>query len=98
MGRNSIKKRIKSKLNHIIANKFYLDWSILGPNYGFSNGELLGTRTLMASEQQSLREELDDIDLPVGRTTSTVNASGATLKVDGPWAGIRGNIGIGYRF
>jgi hypothetical protein len=81
-----------------IAKKVYFDWSIFGPHYGFSSGELVGTKSLTTTQQQDLRDELDGIDLPVGKITSTVNASGATVKVDGPWAGIRGNIGIGYRF
>ncbi|RZL42672.1 MAG: DUF3575 domain-containing protein, partial [Pedobacter sp.] len=81
-----------------IANKVYLDWSILGPQYGFSSGELNGTKTLNAQEQQELRDELNGIDLPVGKIESTVTANGAKLKFDGPWAGIRANIGIGYRF
>lgn len=81
-----------------IANKVYFDWSIFGPQYGFSSGELAGVKTLNAQEQQSLREELNGIDLPVGKIESTVTANGAKLKFDGPWAGIRANIGIGYRF
>ena len=81
-----------------IANKVYFDWSIFGPQYGFSSGELAGVKTLNAQEQQDLRDELEGIDLPVGKIESTVTANGAKLKVDGPWAGIRANIGIGYRF
>lgn len=81
-----------------IANKIYLDWSIFGPQYGFSQGSLTGTKNLSAAEQQSLRDELNDIDLPVGKTTATVNSTGANLDLRGPWAGIRANIGIGYRF
>lgn len=81
-----------------IANKIYFDWSIFGPQYGFSSGELKGVRTLNAQEQQDLSDELNDIDLPVGKVKSTVTANGATVKFDGPWAGIRANLGIGYRF
>lgn len=81
-----------------IANKVYFDWSIFGPQYGFSSGELKGTKTLNAQEQKDLSDELNDIDLPVGKVKSTVTANGATVKFDGPWAGIRANIGIGYRF
>lgn len=81
-----------------IANNVYFDWSIFGPQYGFSSGELAGVKTLNAQEQQDLRDELNGIDLPVGKVESTVTANGAKLKFDGPWAGIRANIGIGYRF
>lgn len=81
-----------------IANKFYLDWSIFGPQYGISRGNLSGTRTLSAQEQKDLKSELDEIDLPVGNVSSTVTANGAVVDFKGPWAGIRANIGIGYRF
>lgn len=81
-----------------IANKFYLDWSIFGPQYGFSRGSLQGTKTLSAQEQKDLKAELDEIDLPVGKVSNTVTSNGATLDLKGPWAGIRANIGIGYRF
>ncbi|RYG15298.1 MAG: DUF3575 domain-containing protein [Chitinophagaceae bacterium] len=81
-----------------LAKKFYLDWSIFGPQYGISRGNIAGKKALDAQEQADLKEKLDDIDLPVGNISSTVNASGATVDLKGPWAGIRANIGIGYRF
>lgn len=81
-----------------IANKFYLDWSIFGPQYGISQGSLIGKKSLTTQEQADLKKELDDINLPVGKVTSTVDGNGATVDLKGPWTGIRANIGIGYRF
>ncbi|MCZ4243268.1 DUF3575 domain-containing protein [Pedobacter punctiformis] len=81
-----------------IANDFYLDWSIFGPQYGISSGKLTGTKTLTIQEQKDLKEELDGIDLPVGKVSNTVDSNGAVVDLKGPWAGIRANIGIGYRF
>lgn len=81
-----------------VAKKVYLDWSMLGPQFGRSNGQLAGKKALSTQEQQSLKEELSGVDLPIGNMSYTVNANGATLNFDGPWAGIRANIGIGYRF
>ncbi|TDG37532.1 DUF3575 domain-containing protein [Pedobacter changchengzhani] len=81
-----------------IANKLYLDWSIFGPQYGISQGSLIGKKTLDTQEQKDLRDELDGIDLPVGKVTYTVDGNGASVNLKGPWAGIRANIGIGYRF
>ncbi|TCD02315.1 hypothetical protein EZ449_18310 [Pedobacter frigidisoli] len=45
-----------------IANKVYFDWSIFGPQYGFSKGKISGTKTLTLQEQQSLRDELKDLE------------------------------------
>lgn len=81
-----------------LANKFYLDWSIFGPQYGISSGNLTGTKSLNAQEQSDLKAELDGIELPVGKISNTVTSNGAVLDINGPWAGIRANIGIGYRF
>lgn len=83
-----------------IANKVYFDWSIFGPQYGFSKGKISGTKSLSAEEQKSLREELKDLesDMPIGKISSSVDGNGATVNVSGPWAGIRANLGIGYRF
>lgn len=81
-----------------LVDKFYLDWSIFGPQYGISRGSLKGTKALSAQEQKDLKEELDGIDIPVGKITNTVTSSGAVVDLKGPWAGIRANIGIGYRF
>jgi len=77
-----------------IANKFYLDWSIFGPQYGISRGNLSGTKSLSAQEQQDLKNELDGIDLPVGDVSSTVTVNGAVVDFKGPWAGIRVPISV----
>ena len=81
-----------------LGGKVYLDWWILGPQYGSSNGSIDGKKTLNAQEQQELREELQDIEIPFAETTTTVNASGARLDIKGPWAGMRAGLCLGIRF
>jgi hypothetical protein len=81
-----------------IATKFVLDLQILGGHYGHSSGDLNFATTLSSDEQTALKKNLDDIDAKPFKFTSTVNGSGAQVKTDGPWAGIRSNIGIGFRF
>jgi hypothetical protein len=77
-----------------------LDWWILGPHYGSGNGDLKGlTSTPMsAQEQEDLRQELEDIDIPLTTKTVFVDANGAAIKLEGPWAGIRAGISLGIRF
>lgn len=81
-----------------LSNKVYLDWWILGPNYGSSNGKLTGKKTMDAADQQDLRDELNELDIPLTKFTYVVDGNGATMNIKGPWAGIRSGLCIGIRF
>jgi hypothetical protein len=81
-----------------ISKALYLDWWILGPHYGSSKGDVIGHKTLTPSEQQSLRDELDALDIPLTKITYVVDGNGATINFKGPWAGIRSGICIGINF
>ncbi|MDP3469472.1 MAG: DUF3575 domain-containing protein [Daejeonella sp.] len=81
-----------------LGGKVYLDWWMLGPQYGSSNGLLDGKKALNAQEQQELRNELQDIEIPFAETTTTVDANGARLDIKGPWAGLRAGLCLGIRF
>lgn len=84
-----------------LSKLVYLDWWILGPNYGTSNGSISGKSAngFDADEQEALREALEDLeDLPLVKTKSTVNAEGAKVDFDGPWGGLRSGLSIGFRF
>ncbi len=83
-----------------LATKIVLDLQIIGGHYGTSKGDLNFTPTaaLSTQEQDALRQSLNNIKPDPFKFTSTVSASGAKIITDGPWAGIRSNIGIGIRF
>lgn len=81
-----------------LSQAINLDWWILGPNYGISRGDLTGKKSLTPSEQQSLRNELEDLDIPLTKFTYQVDGNGATIDFKGPWAGIRAGICIGVNF
>ncbi|MBH2005184.1 MAG: DUF3575 domain-containing protein [Sphingobacteriia bacterium] len=82
-----------------IATKIVLDFQIVGGHYGNSNGDLNFAAALNSYEQQALRDNLNSIDAKPFKFTSTVDANGARIASDGPWAGIRGlNLGLGIRF
>ncbi|WP_449440496.1 hypothetical protein [Pedobacter steynii] len=81
------------------CKRFAIDWWILGPNYGTSNGNIAGNKALNQQEQDALRETLKDLeDLPVVKTKSSVDANGARVDFDGPWAGFRAGLSVGFRF
>jgi hypothetical protein len=77
-----------------------LDIWILGPHYGSGKGNFSGVAgtPLSTEEQNDLRQQLNDIDIPLTNKTVTVNANGASLQLSGPWAGIRSGISLGIRF
>jgi len=82
-----------------LLTKLVLDFQIIGGHYGTSKGNLNFVAPLSPLEQQSLRDNLNKIDASPFKFTSSVNANGANIIADGPWAGIRGlNIGLGLRF
>lgn len=81
-----------------LSKSVYLDWWILGPQYGISKGSASGKQSLSPSEQDALKYELDNLDIPLTKTTNTVDANGATVFFSGPWAGIRSGLSIGIRF
>ncbi len=84
---------------HIKLSKLvYLDLWFLGPNYGISKGDVTGQQKLTTDEQQSLRNELNNLDIPLTKFTYDVNNNGATINFDGPWAGVRSGICLGFRF
>lgn len=77
-----------------------LDWWILGPHYGNGKGDFTGksSQPLTQVEQDDLRQELEDFEVPLTTKTVTVNANGANVKLDGPFGGVRAGILIGVRF
>lgn len=83
-----------------IGKRVVLDWWILGPHYGSATGKFSGisSQTMTPAEQDDLRTQLNDIDIPFTNKTVVVTANGASLELDGPWAGIRAGFSLGIRF
>jgi hypothetical protein len=45
-----------------------------------------------------LKKEIENLDIPFVKYTVETDANGARIKVDGPWAGFRSGLSLGYRF
>ncbi len=77
-----------------------LDIWFFGPHYGSGKGNFNGvsSRTLTQEEQNDLRQQLNDLDIPLTNKTVSVTSNGASLKLDGPWGGVRTGLSIGVRF
>ncbi len=83
-----------------LGKHFSLDWWILGPHYGSGNGDFSGiaSQPLTVVEQNDLRQQLEDFEIPLTNKTVSVNANGANVILDGPFGGIRSGFLIGIRF
>jgi len=84
-----------------ISKNILIDLQIIGAHFGSCSGELnlLSVVPLTPQEQSSLQSSLNGIGIDPFDIKPTVNANGANIQINGPWAGIRGaNIGIGFRF
>lgn len=87
------------------AQKFFgerivLDIWIFGPHIGSGKGDFNGnsTRTLTPDQQDIVRQQLEDLDIPLTDKTINVNANAASLNLDGLWGGVRGGISVGVKF
>lgn len=81
-----------------VSRLVYLDWWILGPQYGTSKGHINGSKNLSPEEQEQLRAELEDLDIPLVDATTSVSSTGARMDFKGPWAGLRAGLNLGIRF
>jgi len=87
-----------------IAKKIALDIWWIGGHYGSSNGDLVLNTTLPSQEERDgLQLAINNIKDDLGpfkiEQVGAVTSSGAKLKSDGPWAGIRAlGINIGIKF
>ncbi len=83
-----------------LGKRLCLDLWLFGPHYGSGTGNFNGisSTALTPNEQDDLRAQLENIDIPLTDKTVNVTANGASLKLDGPWGGVRAGISIGVRF
>ncbi|MEP6676998.1 MAG: hypothetical protein ABJA78_17680 [Ferruginibacter sp.] len=77
-----------------------IDLWLLGPHYGSGKGDFNGvsSKTLTPDEQNDLRQELNDIDIPLTDKKVTVTSNSASVNLNGPWGGVRSGISFGFRF
>ena len=84
-----------------LSDQFYLDWWIVGPNYGITRGDFVCNTPLNDEEQISMDFELFRIQQ--GTTPQLVHSykvspTGASFNVKGPWGGLRAfGLNLGYR-
>lgn len=83
-----------------LGQRIVLDWWILGPNFGTHNGVLFGVprRLLSANEQLVLKNDLEDINIPLSETTIEISNNSIEMTNEGNWGGVRAGLSLGFRF
>ncbi|MBI3137326.1 MAG: DUF3575 domain-containing protein [Sphingobacteriales bacterium] len=83
-----------------LGKMLVLDWWILGPHYGAGSGKFTGlsSQPMNPIEQNDLRNELENLDIPFTRKKVFVDANSARMELDGPWAGVRAGFSLGVKF
>lgn len=83
-----------------VGKHLCIDWWIAGPHYGSGKGDFSGisNKPLTQGEQDELYRQINDLDIPFATKTVHVNASGATMNLDGPWGGVRAGLSLGVKF
>ncbi|HTN21801.1 MAG TPA: DUF3575 domain-containing protein [Pelobium sp.] len=84
-------------VNFRLSKRIHLNINA-GPQFGSSKGNFDGNKSLSTLEQDKLREDLKDLEIPFADTEVTVDGNGAHVKLDGPWAGFKAGIMLGFRF
>lgn len=83
-----------------VGKSFCIDWWIAGPHYGAGKGNFIGasTKSLSQREQDELYKQINNLNIPFANKTVNVNAGGATMDLNGPWAGVRTGLSFGVKF
>ncbi|MFA6769982.1 MAG: hypothetical protein WCR71_02295 [Bacteroidales bacterium] len=83
-----------------LSKYIVLDWWILGPHIGKGKGDLIGLSSQPLSEeaQKSIRETLEDFDVPFVDKTVTVTKEKAIMNLDGMFGGLRAGLSLGIKF
>jgi hypothetical protein len=83
-----------------LGKNFWLDWQILGPNYGSASGTITGKSNIALSrnERTNLQNALNDVTIPLVRKNISVSPNEAILSLNGPWAGLRTGLSLGFGF
>lgn len=89
-----------------IYKNFYLDWLIIGPHFGNAKERLILESDLSLRQQKGINKSLEIIQKVLDTTDGIpdvnfdyeVNENGGIITLRNPWAGMRFQLGIGYRF
>ena len=84
----------------LLGDYVCLDWWIAGFHAGRSKASITGDPSidLTEAEQTDLKEEFENIDVPMFNPELEISADKVTLSHTGPWFWLRSGLSIGIRF
>ena len=81
-----------------LGKKWYLDWQIIGGNFGGGTLEISANQSLNQEEQDRILSFAEQIQDELSDVNYEVNNQGARIWGDIPWFGLRTGISIGFVF
>lgn len=81
-----------------LGKNIYLDWQIIGGNYGSATIDVYSNRNLSAEEQAELQDFAEDLKESFDKIDYEINDKGIQLKGKMPWVGLRTGLSVAYRF
>jgi len=84
----------------LLGKHLTLDWWFFGPLIGIEKSTINGVSSVPLSEddQNDLRQNLEELDIPHTQKTVMVNEHGGSLKMKGLMAGMSFGLALGVRF
>lgn len=81
-----------------LAKNWYLDWQIIGGNFGVGKLEMYANQSLTDKEQEKIKAFAEEIQEELSDLNYEVNNQGAKIWGNIPWAGLRTGLSIGFVF
>lgn len=81
-----------------LGKNWYIDWQIIGGNFGGGNMEVSAHQNLSDEHQEKIRSFAEEIQDQLSNLEYEVNSKGARIWGNIPWAGLRMGLSIGFAF
>ncbi|MGG5507459.1 MULTISPECIES: hypothetical protein [unclassified Myroides] len=81
-----------------LGSHIYLDWQIIGGNFGSATVDLAAQRNISKEEQAELLHFAEDLKESFDKIDYEISDNGIKLKGKMPWVGLRTGLSISYRF
>jgi hypothetical protein len=81
-----------------LGRSIVLDLWIIGPFYGKMTGDFTGVDSQPIKDPVGFEDDIENLDLGPWTLDATVSGQRADVKLNGPFAGMRAGLCLGFRF